>query len=381
MIKIIKIFRNSIIRSKYLLILAVIFGIVLCSLYALIGSMLKDSISSIPVGVKDDNKSYLSKSFISYLEDDLNMEITQSPNRRTLDSDLVEKNISAIVVIPKNFDEAVINGDAEVLDVSYMGDYENQAFINGYLEGYIQSLKVISLAAGGDEVKFKELLKEQGINKINVKNIAIDDHIFNELMEENGLQLVFGFYLMLAFILALGFANLIFKDRKNGTFDRVRITSVNTVQYIIGMCISSVVCSLILLIPFCTYLVVKGSYIDIPVLPLYMISIMYSLIVVGLALMFAMWLNTNNSIIAAIVGVTTISCILGGAFFPLDYSPEFLQQLARITPQFWFMDTVDILVKGEDGSILANGAIMGMFALLFFVLAGVRFAGNRLRVA
>ena len=120
--------------------------------------------------------------------------------------------------------------------------------------------------------------------------------------------------------------------------------------------------------------------IHIPTIQLTLLCLLYSLIVVAISLFIAMLLNSKNSIMAALVGFTTVTCILGGAFFPLDYSPEFMQQLALITPQYWFMDSMRVLLDDPNGVWWINGVILAMFAVLFFVLAGTRFASTKPQV-
>ena len=380
MIKTFKIFRNSIVRSKLLIALSIIFGITLCFFFNMMTSMITDSNDGgVPLGIMDSNKSRTVQAFKDYLSDDLGISVVDERDRDFLNSELVEKKIAAIIEIPEGFEKGIINGNTPDIEVSYMNDYDNVAFVNSYIDGFVQSMDILALSADKSEDSYYNLMDQREDNSIPVENIALSEDISKRIAEENGLYLVFGFFLMIAFLVAIGFANLIYSDRINGTFDRVRITNVRTVQYLIGMCLSSIVCSLILISIFLAYVKITGTYLVFDIFPLFVLSLCYSLMVVGVALIAAVWLNSNNSIMAAIIGLTTLGCILGGAFFPLDYSPEFLQQLAKITPQYWFMDGFRGIVEGSDSSGSGfNACIIVLFALLFFIIAGVRFAGNKL---
>jgi ABC-type multidrug transport system permease subunit len=68
--------------------------------------------------------------------------------------------------------------------------------------------------------------------------------------------------------------------------------------------------------------------------------------------------------------------MLGGAYFDIDTAPVFMQQLARFTPQYWFIEAINAAVKGENVNWGVDALIILLFALLFFILAGLKFASN-----
>lgn len=375
--KIWMIFQNSMRRSKMILIGALICGLLLCLLYSLIGSMVDHNQSSIPIGIYDKDKTVSSKEFVQYLRGDLKMTVHSEETIDTLNKDLIEKKISAIVEIPSGFEAGLIKQKERPLEIYYTDDYKNSAFINGYLNTYVDSAKTLALAADGSSKTYHRLLRDNKNQKASVTVSSADKDAKIKVVEKNGIDVTIGFFLMVSFIMALGFSSMIFTDRKEGTFSRIKIASVSTPQYMVGMCLSSIVSSMFLILPFLLFVGAKGMHIDLSIGVICFLCTIYALIVVGFSLFVAMIINTKNAIMAGIVGFTTVTCILGGAFFPLDYSPAFLQQLARITPQFWFMDTIDILLNHPNEDWWFNAMILLLFAVLFFVLAGVRFAAAR----
>ena len=107
------------------------------------------------------------------------------------------------------------------------------------------------------------------------------------------------------------------------------------------------------------------------------LCIAYALFIIAFSLVMGLYLPSKNSILAAIVGTSTITCLLGGAYFPLDTAPEFMQNAARFTPQFWFMDVVRNLQGGLEINWEFNLLIILMFAFLCFILSGIRFASSK----
>lgn len=363
-----------------LIIISLICGLLLCGLNIMINNMMDNQISSISIGLYDKDDSVSSAELKRYMEDELNMDVVLESDIDYLNSELIEKHISAIIEVPEGFEKNILDGKTRPLEMTYADDYENSVFLEGYLTSYVDSVEMLALPAEGNSTKYYKLIDENKSEKMNVKVESVDKDVKAKKAEKTGLDLTLGFFLMVSFILALGFSSMIFTDRVEGTFNRIRVTSVNTVQYVIGMCLSSIVCSMMIIIPFFIYLGIFGTVLDIPVMTMIFLCLVYSLIVVAISLFMAMLLNTKNSIMAAVVGFTTVTCILGGAFFPLDLSPEFMQQLAQITPQYWFMDSIRVLLDDPDGSWWMNGLILTMFAALFFVLTGARFASTKPRV-
>jgi hypothetical protein len=68
--------------------------------------------------------------------------------------------------------------------------------------------------------------------------------------------------------------------------------------------------------------------------------------------------------------------MLGGAWFPIDLAPSIFPKLSLLTPQYWTFDAISSYQEGA-GSIGLSVTVILLAALLFFILAGIRFTSNR----
>jgi ABC-2 type transport system permease protein len=66
---------------------------------------------------------------------------------------------------------------------------------------------------------------------------------------------------------------------------------------------------------------------------------------------------------------------LSGSFFPLDVTPQWLQNLAHVLPLFWLNDgMLDVMVRGESGAaVLLPMAVLAGFAVVVTAAAAKLF--------
>jgi ABC-type multidrug transport system permease subunit len=84
----------------------------------------------------------------------------------------------------------------------------------------------------------------------------------------------------------------------------------------------------------------------------------------------------QGGILAVIIAVTTITSMIGGAWFPVDMAPQFFQTLGQFTPQHWFFEAVNAWQTGAGGAVGPTIVIL-LAAALCFVLAGIQFTANK----
>jgi ABC-2 type transport system permease protein len=101
---------------------------------------------------------------------------------------------------------------------------------------------------------------------------------------------------------------------------------------------------------------------------------LFSLFTVCFSLTIALAVKSRNAVTSIVIGFSTIGCILGGAYFPITMAPKSLQNLARILPQFWFMDTLRKLQADLAANILPNITILILFTILTFLIGAVLFS-------
>jgi ABC-2 type transport system permease protein len=389
--KTILIFMNTLRNGKLMLVLALLSGGLLCVFLNYIITTESNSYS-ISVGLVDRDNSELSDDFSSYLADGLSMRVDEGGEAEYMKTELVEKHISTAVIIPEGFERSVIEGKPIPLETIYTDDYENVAFTQAYLEAYSASLAIISGATGGDSERFWILLNETATREISIENspaseaykalggnasgTAVGDPLSTQHQES--LRAVEGFYLMLSFVLALFIATALCDERADGRYSRLRITGARPLAYLAAVAAYGLIGVLLIVAPLFLYLRHIGLYV-LPTGQSLALHIAYGIFVVAFAIFTGLYLKSRPVIIACIVGVVTIANLCGGSWFHISLAPLFMRALARITPQFWFIDAYDTAIGGDGfgSSWWQSLIILVLYALLFFLLSGIRFVHDK----
>lgn len=375
--KFITVFLNSMRRAKAFLIMAIGLGAFICIILGMLMEMTGGFHSNVSVGVLDEDNTSLSEHFKAYLQDKLSMDLSLSEDINVLNGELVERDISAIIKLPDGYEDDLMNGRKPIVKVNYLNDYENTVFINGYLESYMNYLQTALTDVNGDKVLGEKRISSADENMPEIKYKEFDEHSQQIINENNAFMQAMGFFMMFNFLLSIGLASMISDDRKNGMLRRIRCSDIHTLQYVFGICLVGMVTAGIMVAILFAYTAITGLNIGMPMTTAIVLCIAYALFIIAFSLVMGLYLPSKNSILAAIVGTSTITCLLGGAYFPLDTAPEFMQNAARFTPQFWFMDVVRNLQGGLEINWEFNLLIILMFAFLCFILPGIRFASSK----
>ena len=366
------------IRRNTLAIFLSIFGAaILCLILNAMGSLVVDlTLSKISIGVIDEDQSILSEDFKGYLKDQLNYEIEENYTYDRLSTELIDKNISVIIEIPEDFYEQFATGNKQSVTITSLEDYENAAFIQVYINNYFSSINILSDSAGGNRETFDQLLTDYKQEHIQLKQSAAQENDEKSLSAREGFINSIGFYLMFIFSISIMLSFMILDDRLSGVYSRIQVTPVKPIQYIIGSGIFGLILCLIQIGLYCGYIYFVDLQIGIPMWILVMLMSLFSLFTISFTIAISLAFESKNAIASIIMGFSTIGCILGGAYFPLDTSPKTLQNLARVLPQYWFMDVLRKLQADITANIYPNIIILVLFSNLFLLIGAVLFSQN-----
>jgi len=371
------IFISNIKRNRGVVILSVLGGFILCFFIFFIGSYAADSLKSkIKIGIIDYDDSILSENFKSYLVRDLDYELIEHHSFDYLSKLLIDKDISVIIEIPEGFYEKFASGGVEKIIITSTDDFENAAFTEAYMNSYLASVHMLSVSSGGNEEAFTRYLDEYGQSKNPVRKAMAFDTEPKKFKEKEGFRNSVGFYLMIAFALAMVISFIIADDRRTGIYNRIAVTPVKAVHYIAGNSIFGFFLLLVETLIYCGYLAAADLNIGFPVYKLFLLMMLFSCFVTCFIIDASLLIKSKSGLTVLIMGFNNVGTILGGAYFALDRAPENLQNLARILPQFWITDAINKLVDNPGADILYNVIILTLFTVLAFLIGAVLFSQN-----
>lgn len=364
-------------RNRIAVILSALSGLLLCLVIYLIGQYVGSvTLTKIKIGVMDYDKSILSGDFKEYLSDELDYELIENDSYDYLSELLIDKSISSIIEIPEGFYDTFASGEVGNILITSTDDFENAAFLEAYMNSYLSGIRLLSKGAEGDREVFERLIAEYKKVEIPISNSSAFDFDVEKYKSKEGFHNTVGFFLMIIFALGMVLSFMISNDRSNGIYNRITITPVKPAQYIAGNAIFGLILSLIMVVIYCGYISLADIYIGFPVYKLFLLMILFSLFVTCFIIDASLLIRSKNGLSAFIMGFCTVGAILGGAYFPIDMAPENLQNLARILPQFWFMDTVRKLMYDPSTNVSSNILVLVLFTVLSFLVGAVLFSQN-----
>ncbi len=370
--KIILILKNSILRNRLTVVLSLAAAALMSFIFY--GEFTADSTvyaeDTVSVGVVDSDNSALSENLGRYFADSLGMEVI-SGDYDNLSTRLIDRKISAIIEVPLGFEDSAINGDPEKLKITTLDDYANSAFIEAYVNSFMRGVSVILQAADGSRESFlKMLFAQKAPNTVTLaeRNSQMDKRV----KATDAYNLSVGFMLMMISGITVLISNQILVDRQLGTFERMKCSSLKSSEYVIGISLFGAICCTAANLLFNLFVYsVGGENMPVPLGIALGINELFMLFSVGLAVLFALLVNDQRSLMTIGVGYSTIGSMLGGAWFPIDIGMGFVGNIAKIFPQYWLMELLRKYTPGFN--ILPNVCILALWAVLVYLVSAVIF--------
>ncbi|MFO7636417.1 MAG: ABC transporter permease [Clostridia bacterium] len=274
------------------------------------------------------------------------------------------------IVIPEGFEDSLFD-QAVTLSIELVS-IEGVA-VTGWLEGFLnQKVSVIQKAAmvAGNRQEFHGLLQEYEDKYLMFKVSEVMD--VSNKMEST--QSGFGIFIFASIIAIWGVCILTFLDRKNRTYQRMMSAPVSHMAYISG---NMAACLFFAVLHMAISLGLLYSFFDIAqvIAPVQMASLMMSLYlsVIPLGLLLVSFSRGQGGIAAVNILILTFTSMLGGCYWPVEIMPEFMQKLARITPQFWFMDGIArVMRSGRLADAALNMTLLVSSGVVFVLLYVLR---------
>lgn len=372
---IILIFKNSVLRNKLMLILAAAAALIMINVFTSMsesGTMFDYGAEQINIGMIDHDSSPLSDGLKSYFTDTLGMSITEENDYDLLANLLIDTKISAIIEIPQGMYKNAANGNVGKLTITTLDDYENAAFAEVYLNSYMQSVKILSDAADGNTSAFEEMLSSDiKLGSVTVANTG------RELLQKEKSQEAYifavGFMLMIISGITLFISNTIITDRQIGTYSRMQCSSIKPGEYIIGVGIFGIICCSAMNLIFTLFVFSKGNDIAISCGLALLINELFVLFSVGVAIVFALCCGSQTTLFTAAIGYTTLGSMLGGAWFPINEDLGVVSNIAKLFPQYWFMDMLRSLNDDPAYNYFPNICILVLSVVLAYLISAVIF--------
>ena len=299
---------------------------------------------------------------------------------------VADGDIEGFVTFPADFTEKIMSGAPTTLDVVVTGDSPGaEAALRGFAESiaaeFTETHVVVSAIrwllgsgmAGSGSFDFgaEAILTEQsGVIDFEAETVG-DIEPFNA----SNFTLP-GYLTMFVFLAAAMSAEAIARERRSHTLERLMSNGTRRESIIFGKFAGAATVGLMQITLFWTVGVVAFG-IDVGVSPLavVLISLLMALASAAFGVLLASFVGDVRAASTAGVVASLVLAPLGGCWWPLFITPEWMQSLAKITPHGWANTGFNklMLFGAEFGDVTQEMAALAAFALIFLLVAVWRF--------
>ncbi|MCB8981711.1 MAG: ABC transporter permease [Ardenticatenaceae bacterium] len=350
-----------------------------------------------PLAVANEDSGSLGTSLVDTLSADPNLDVTIIAADEA-ETAVTNDDALAALIIPANFSEQLAAGNLPALDFySDPADVQEVQPIEQAVLGAASQLGGAVTAASLSRDVASELgLFTDNVSEADYFATAVSDAQtawqnpptavqINEdeivvtaenVIPQGTSQSSPGMMAMFATFTMVGGAVVLLEERQNGTLRRLLVMPIRKSTIMVGKLVGILLSGLVQMVILILFgaLVFGIPWANAP-LALGIMVISFALAITALGLMFASLTKTLAQANALSTIVVLSISALGGAWWPLDIVPGWMQTLGRLSPISWAMDGFhDIITRGLGvTAVLPEAGILLAFAAVFLAVGVWRF--------
>lgn len=324
---------------------------------------------TVKIGIIDEDCSDSSKLLISSLSN--NSSISTVPlESSTVESTMMETSIPVTIEIPKDFEESIINGNPEKINVLSEKDSSMGDAITSIVNLQVEDLYNLGINSNKSNDEYENLLLKYSDDPVKITSKTLSDL-------ENDFELTqtsIGFVIFFLMMRASSISHIVLSERWNKTYYRIFTTPVTSFQYIGGNILANFsLLAFQLLITLITLNYFVDIYTGVGFIPLFLLLLGIALVTVAFGTFsIALFFNSMGYGMFSNI-VITITTIVSGAFTSINFLPESIRFIAPFTPQYWVMNGITKLQMGMGiDSITINLGVLLLFSIALFLAAAYK---------
>ena len=289
-------------------------------------------------------------------------------------------DIGGFVAFPEDFTPNLVAGRPTKLEVvARIGDPETEAALSGFANAVAAAssntrtaVQAILQLGGGDALPLDMAAfgRDRGLLRFETEQIGPVE-AYNA-----GNFTVPGYLTMFVFFAAALAAETITRERENHTMERLMATGTRRGSVVAGKYLGSVYRGAMQLAVLWG-VGLLAFRIDLGLSPaaVILVSVLMVLTSAAFGVMLAALVRTQASANSAAVLASLVLAPLGGCWWPLFITPEWMQTLALITPHGWANSAFNklMLFGAQGGDVALEMAAVAAFGLCFLAIALARF--------
>jgi ABC-2 type transport system permease protein len=348
----------------------------------------------LPVGVVNQDNGSLSQRLVELLDQSTVVRLELLAAGADLQEQVEEEDVAAGLVIPEGYSSGLAAGSPlePLLIVNPAG---NASFaVQGEVETILFRLASAVQAAqltvetaesqGEEGVTFDDSLAEAlaAWEEPPITMSVFDSGALLEKSQESNTN--YSPYantspgMMAQFAIAglMGAAGIFVAEKQNRSLQRMLSVNVSRMQILIGHFLAMflmIVLQLVVLVLF-GQIVLDLPYLSQPLATM-LVTVMSATFCASLGLLIGVLAKSEEQATVFALVPMFLLAGFGGAWVPLEVTPEAFQRIASLTPLAWIMEGYkDIIVRGQGlAEVTLPGAVLAGYSLVLFAIARWRF--------
>lgn len=369
-------------RDKAVLVFMVILPAVFIFIF---GSINYSGDTKIPVGIANNDSGGLSRELIEEIRNDGTVSFVEMKEEQVL-SKVQNSGIETGFIIKSGFSKDIQDGKVPEIKVLKLKTSENYMMIESVLRNAMMKISAKNSAVGYVNDKLKDIdgaQKKAAVDETAKKvedNIKKQDFLTVETIRYSGSQksdgynqkafVTIGFMIMFVmFTIIFSGGGVIMEERKNNTWNRLHMTLASRTTIMAGNTISTFLRGFIqvMFLVLFSKLVIGLDW-GRSFAALVVIMSTFIIAVTAFGMFMATLVKTNAQLNAISSVVITCSTMVSGCYWPLEFEPVFMQNMAVIFPQYWAMKGMRNVIENNMGmqSVVTPALTLAVMGIIFF---------------
>ena len=298
--------------------------------------------------------------------------------------ELERGDIEGFVAFPADFTQGLFSGQPVVLDVVVgSGSVETEAALTGFARSVAGNVSVVGNALGAiQEIAAGNQAVIQNADMTALSRgpapvIGFEVERVGDIRPFKASNFTLpGYLTMFVFFAAALSAEAIARERQTHTLERLMSNGTRRESIILGKFIGAVYRGVMQLVVMWT-VGIFAFRIDLGVSPsaVVLLSILMALAAAAFGVLLASFVRDVKTATTAGVLVSLTLAPLGGSWWPLFITPQWMQSLAKLTPHGWANGGFNklMLFGAEFGDVSQEMIALAAFATVFLAIALWRF--------
>jgi ABC-2 type transport system permease protein len=324
------------------------------------GNSAESRIAGVQFGLVDNDDSEISRLLVNQLATRYH---TLTVANDDISATLTESNsVPLVLVIGEGFGADVIAGNTnlESLTSYTISMTDVSAIATLAAQSITRSLMILPLDGGEGDAQVLSAWEQSARLEIAAVPINLNWEGMAQWLS------MFGF---VAILTAYFVIRTLSDDKLRGMPDRIGALPVSTRSFLLQGSLAAFTMTEIAVILTIAALHMSVGQVPNPLL-LFAVMSLYNLFAVSLVLTLTSVVKSLTGVSVAMSMIATLSSMLGGLFWPLEFVPTFMQRVAWFTPGYWFGQ--GLRTVGEVGGLreltFGNFGVPVLFLLAFTVV-------------